>query len=132
MKRHEALPSQYLSKEDFDPPVLCQVAVVAIESLKTDRGEEKKPVLYIMGPSRNVDVTRGIILNGTNWDTLVEITGKQDSDEWEKARIVVYHDTEVRFGGKKIGGIRIRAPKPAATSVPEPEPSSPPAGDLPF
>jgi hypothetical protein len=125
MKRNEALPSQFLGKEDFPTETLCQVANVAIETVKTERGEEKRPVLYIMGPSRNVDVSRGIILNGTNWDTLEEITGEPDSDDWAETRIVVYVDPNVKFGSKRVGGIRIRAPKQAPPAAPRQKPTRP-------
>lgn len=111
MRRGEALPSSFLGKDDFTQPVLCQIAHVVMEDVKSDRGEERKPVLYIMGPSRPVDTSRGIILNVTMWETLEELTGQPDSDQWKNTQIVVYVDPDVRFGGKRVGGIRIRAPK---------------------
>ena len=99
-----------------------------MENVKSERGEERKPVLYVMGPSRPVDVTRGIILNGTNWDMLEEITGASDSEQWQGSQIVVYNDPKVMFGAKRVGGIRIRMPKagtPKFTTAVEPEPEEP-------
>ena len=122
MKRDDALPGRYLGQENFPKPCLAQVAHVVVEEIKGERGMERKPVLYIMGPSYDVDILRGIILNGTNWDALEEITGKDDSDEWKNAQIVVYVDPKVMFGSKRVGGIRIRAPKSKVPVEPEPEP----------
>lgn len=147
MKRGQALPGKYLSKDDFDPPVLAQIASVSAEMIEGDDGARQKPVLYIMGPSRPIDVTRGVILNGTNWDSIVAITGEDDSDNWTGKQIVLYHDPNVMFGRQKIGGIRIRAPKqagpasaptakPVAKPQPKPEPQDepPPLSDdeIPF
>ena len=126
MKRNEALPSNYLGKEDFPKPCLAQIAHVEMEDIKSERGVERKPVLHIMGPSYDVDVARGVILNGTNWDVLEEIAGESDSDAWQGVQIVIYVDPNVKFGARRVGGIRIRAPKPTAAAA---ETSPPPHTD---
>lgn len=147
MRRNEGLPSKYLTKEDFPKPVLCQIAHVVMEEIEDgDRGKKRKPVMFLMGPSDpKLDITRGIILNGTNWDAIAEIRGEDpnetDTDDWEGTQIVVFNDPKVMFGGKKIGGIRIREPQgPAKRPVstrPEPEydeqsPPPPSDDDVPF
>ena len=132
MKRNEALPSNYLGKEDFPKPCLAQIAHVEMEDIKSERGVERKPVLHIMGPSYDVDVARGVILNGTNWDALEEITGESDSDVWKGVQIVIYVDPNVMFGAKRIGGVRIRAPRAtAATAKASPVPTNHPTEDEP-
>lgn len=115
MRRHEALPSKFLAKEDFDPPVTVSIVRVAIEEVQGEGNTENKPILYITGPSSPVDTTRGIVLNGINWDTCVEITGMEDCDEWSGARIEIFHDPSVRYGSRKVGGIRIRQPSQLTT-----------------
>ena len=138
MKRSQALPGKFLAKEDFSQPVLAQVANVALEEIESNSGPaERKPVLYIMGPSNPaVDTNRGIILNGTNWDALEASTGKDDADEWPGEQIVIYHDPEVRFGNQKVGGIRIRPPQQQAAPAPPPAPPEPStaqdAAEIPF
>jgi hypothetical protein len=137
MRRNEGLPSKYLTKEDFQKPVLCQIASVVMEEIEGDGGKKKKPVLFVMGPSDpKLDVLRGIILNGTNWDAISEIRGEDpnetDTDDWEGTQIVLFNDPKVMFGGKKIGGIRIRPPahRPSAARTTRPvEPEPPPVED---
>lgn len=115
MRRNQALPGKYLAKEDFEKPILCQIATVVAEEIEGDGGKQTKPVLYVMGPSRELDVTRGIVLNGTNWDAIANIRGEDpdatDTEEWEGTQIEVFYDREVMFGRKKVGGIRIRPPQ---------------------
>ena len=115
MKRNEALPGKYLAKEDFDPPRVVEIQKVAIEEIEGGGSVENKPILYFKGSRR------GIVLNGTNWDLIVKITGKDDSDDWYGAQIEVYHDPSIRFGPRKVGGIRVRAPQTtgAVNSAPE-------------
>lgn len=137
MKRNEALPGQYLGKEDFPQPVLCTVRTVILDSVKGEHGTEDKPVLFVKDASdRQLDISKGVILNHTNWSALEDITGSDDSDQWVGKTIVVYHDPSVMFGAKRVGGVRIRAPKnqdaaqPQAPAPPADEP--PPIGDDPF
>jgi hypothetical protein len=140
MKRSQALPGQFLAKEDFDDPVLATVNRVQLEEIKGNNGDmEQKPVLYLDGPSDpGLDCTRGIILNGVNWDACEEISGEPDSDNWVRTQIVVFHDENVMFGARKTGGIRIRRPRtdPAPVEEPPPPPSKPTAAsvadDVPF
>lgn len=49
-------------------------------------------------------------LNITNWDSVAEITGKDDDDDWIGSKIELYVDKNVTFGSKKIPAIRIRKP----------------------
>jgi len=133
MKKGEALPGKYLSKDDFQQPTLVTIRTVVMELIKSDRGkDEEKPVLYVDNPSNDeLDIARGIVLNVGNWDACEEITGQPDSDDWKGSDIVIYVDPNVMFGGKKTGGIRIRAPKTAPAEVEEPPPPMPP-DDVPF
>jgi hypothetical protein len=102
MKRNDALPGKYLAKEDFETPTQVQIMGVEMEDVEGDHGTERKPVLYINGNNR------GMILNGTNWDKIVELTNEPDSDNWKDLAIEIYHDPDVMFGRKKVGGIRVR------------------------
>ncbi len=108
MKRNEALPGNYLAKEDFDPAVTAAVIGVEIEDVQGEHGMEKKPVLYVRNTVTGESYSRGIILNGTNWDALVDLTGEEDSDDWSDANVEIFHDTTIMFGKRKVGGIRMR------------------------
>ena len=128
MRKGEALPGKYLSKDDFPTPTLVRIRLVTLEMVKSDRGpDEQKPVVYFKDPSNaSLDLSRGVILNVGNWEACEEITGEDDSDNWLNKQIVVYVDPDVTFGGKKVGGVRIRA-----SQAPVAEPPLP-SDDVPF
>ncbi len=110
MKKSEAMPGSYLGKDDFEKPCACVVARVELEEVKDiESGAFKtKAVMYVSGPSTDIVVDRGIILNSGNWDSVEEISGEEDSDKWAGTAIEIYVDPNVMFGGKKTGGVRIR------------------------
>lgn len=114
MKRSEAFPSKYMSKDDVNPPVVVTIAHVQIDSLKSDDGEERKPVLNFVGEHKP------LILNNTNWMSIEDLYG-DESENWRGKMIELYLDPAVMMSGKRVGGIRIR--KPQAMQVPtQPDP----------
>jgi hypothetical protein len=115
MKRGTAFPSKYISKADVETgPMRGTIEVVQPEEVGQDQDKETKPVLYLKG------FPKGFIVNGTVWDQITEIATEKgipepdDSDNWVGLMIELYHDPSVRFGTKKIGGVRVR--KPAAVT----------------
>jgi hypothetical protein len=128
MKKDEALPGGYLTKEHFPNPTLVTIDSVVMESVKSDHGPDKdKPVLYVKNSSnRELDTRRGIILNVGNWEVCEEITQQPDADDWVGAQVVVYVDPDVMFAGKKVGGLRIRAKNITAQVEKPPPPSEAP------
>ena len=50
-------------------------------------------------------------------------------NDWVGHKIVLYHDPTVSFGGKLVGGIRVRMPRNAkaapAKAAPKPAPEEP-------
>jgi hypothetical protein len=73
-----------------------------IEEISTGEGKpkENKPVL------RFEEDERGIVLNKTRNDALVDAFGKGD---WTAKKIELFFDPTVKFGGKRVGGIGIKA-----------------------
>jgi len=101
MKRNDAFPKTYLTKDDVHEPVNVHIADVAIKSLGSGENAEEKPVLMF------TENMRPMVLNATNWDILEKAFGN-DSDLWHDKAIQLYADPTVSFGGKQVGGIRIR------------------------
>jgi len=52
-----------------------------------------------------------LVLNVTNFESIIKISGKEDSDDWAGTKVLVYNNPEIEFGGKTTGGIRVRKPK---------------------
>ena len=61
------------------------------------------------------------IRSTTKVQTLLEITGTDDPNEWKDVALQLYVDPDVKYGGQKIGGIRIRKPAPVPVPVQKPE-----------
>ena len=73
-----------------------------------------------------------LVLNSTNAQLCAHFLGSDDTDHWIGKHIVMYTDPTVSFGGKIVGGIRVRAPKPGAALPADPEPEPPFDDDVPF
>jgi hypothetical protein len=138
MKRGNAFPSKYLSRTDVESPILCTVGSVMGEDIKSDHGDEHKPVCYF------TDQETGLVVNGVNWDMIEKIardTGvenAEDSDNWANTKVVLYFDPTIRFGNKVTGGIRVRAPRVITNGptppapAPDPEPPALTDDQVPF
>ncbi len=82
------------------------------------------------------EVEKPMVLNSTNGQIIAAITGSEETDNWIGKKIVLYDDPNVSFGGKLVGGIRVRAPRGKAATAPAPKPGpvAPPEEDpeIPF
>jgi hypothetical protein len=107
MPDRTSLYNDFFKAEDFKG----QSRVVTIESEEpTNFAREGEPpdmrsVLYIK------EDERGLPLNKTRYRELSEIFGTPNTDKWIGGRIEVFFDPDVKFGGRKVGGIAVRAAK---------------------
>lgn len=108
MKRGDAFPSQYVSKDDLPAPRVVTISDVQMVSLKGDNGDESKPAMYFS------DFPKPLLVNNVNWMS-VEAEYGDDSDSWRGKRVELYVDPNVMFGSKRIGGVRIRMPSAGGT-----------------
>lgn len=123
----EMLPSKYLKKEDCTPPILVTITGVSQENVGQGDDMEEKWIL-------SFKETKGMVLNSTNLRLLEMITGSDDSDDWTGKQVVAYSDPNISFGGKLVGGIRLRAPKtaPKHTTSPKAQTVEELDSDIPF
>lgn len=107
--------SNYLTKNDCGPNgILVTIKELSEENVaKEGAPEELKWCLHLH------ECEKPLVLNSTNGQLIAVITGKNDTDEWPGYKIVLYNDPSISFGGKIVGGIRVRAPRGrAAQSAP--------------
>ena len=111
MKIGEMMPSKYLKKEDIGRGSLVTIKELARANVAMD-GEpaENKYVLYFN------EFEKPLVLNSTNIHLCAQVCGSEDTDDWIGKRLVLYTDPNVSFGGKLIGGLRVRAPRQQATA----------------
>ena len=77
----------------------CQLENVAPE----DKPEEKKWVVYFN------ETDSGVVLNSSRLEQLVNVFGTNESEQWYGKKVMVYCDPNIKFGGKKIGGVAFKA-----------------------
>jgi hypothetical protein len=106
--------AKYLKKEDIPSPVNTSILWIKKEEVTAPgKGTEKRLVLYFDG------LKKGLVLNRTNAEALLEITGTDDTENWGDTPVQLWVDPDVTYGGKKIGGIRMRKPAPVSVPVPK-------------
>ena len=131
MKIGEMMPSKYLKKEDVGRGALVTIKGLARTNVAMD-GEpaENKYVLYFN------EFEKPLVLNSTNIHLCAQICGSEDTDDWNGKQLVLYTDPNVSFGGKLIGGLRVRAPRlghaVANIQAPPPPPPVPFDDDIPW
>lgn len=119
MPSYKAAFGSFLKQEDLQGKAIkAVIASVEPEEVKnTDSGKhENKLVMHFAGKDK------ALILNRTNCESLEEICGTDDYASWVGHAVVLYADPSVMFGGKRVGGLRIRAVQSAAAPPPPPPP----------
>lgn len=130
MNINEAFPGSYLKADDLKGhQVPVQIDRLVMDTI----GDEHKPVLYFRGKER------GLVLNKTNANMIIELLGTAETDEWTGQAIGLF-PTKVDFQGRRVNAIRIYSPngdepKLGVTAPPPaPAPVAPvdPDDDIPF
>jgi hypothetical protein len=104
-KLAEMLPSKFLKQADVPQPALVYLTRISKEQVNQENEpEEHKWVAHF----REFD--RPLVLNTTNLNALSLIFNSEDSDDW-RGECVIYTDPNVSFGGKLVGGLRLRKAK---------------------
>jgi hypothetical protein len=57
------------------------------------------------------ETEKPMVLNSTNGQIIASIVHSDETDTWVGHKVVLYDDPNVSFGGKLVGGIRVRAPR---------------------
>lgn len=103
MNRNDAFPSKYLRKEDLTGPITATILHIELGDVGTEENKDTKPIMSF----RESDI-KPMVVNSGNWDTCAELFG-DESDGWTGKQIEIYVDPNVKYAGKKVGGLRIRA-----------------------
>ena len=100
MKGSDVFGSGLLKADDIEGH--SPIVTIASVEVKTFRDGTSKPLIRFVGKDK------GLICNRTNWNSIVDITGEQDSDAWTgtKIRLVV---SRVDFHGRQVPAIRVEA-----------------------
>lgn len=115
MKTNDMFPSDYIqAKKDLvedGQPVDLAVEITGFETVIFDNEDQEKYVL-LFG-----HIERKLILNKTNYNTMLDLHPADDTDEWVGAKITLFA-AEVQYMGKTTWGTRIRLTVPKEVGGP--------------
>jgi hypothetical protein len=96
--------SKFIKREDVGEGKL--VTISGLEQQNVAMDDQPEDLKWII---RFEEFDKGMVLNWTNIQLIAKAVGSEETDEWIGKRIVIYDDPNVSFGGKLVGGIRVRA-----------------------
>jgi hypothetical protein len=103
--------SKFLKQSDVGAGVLVTINKIGHQNVAMEGAEpDEKAVVYF------TELDKPLVLNSTNGQIIAKISGHDTDIEknWIGLRVVLYTDPNVSFGGKIVGGIRVRAPRQTA------------------
>lgn len=112
--------SKFLTRADVGRGQLVTIDQLTQENVaKEGAPEELRYCLWFK------ECEKPMVLNSTNGQIIAKIANSEETDTWPGTKVVLYDDPNVSFGGKLVGGIRVRAPRnqPPATTTPAPAPT---------
>lgn len=107
MNVNQLKQSNFLTRHEVGKGMLVTIKgdVFQENVAKSGAPEELRYCLQFEG------VEKPMVLNSTNGQIIAAITGSEESSHWAGHKIVLFDDPTVSFGGKLVGGIRVRAPR---------------------
>jgi hypothetical protein len=105
MKKNDVFPSRFLKAGDLNgEPLTLTIASAAYETLKNHKGSEEQKLVVGFRKTKKL-----LVVNVTNFDAIVDVSGEPDSDDWIGYKIEVY-PSEVQVGTEMKPCLRVRAP----------------------
>lgn len=92
----------FLKVEDIKGETPVTVKEVKVEPIGREEQTKDKLVVYFD------EFEKGLALNKINSEALAEIAGSREIEKWPKTKAVLYVDKNVMFGGKRVGGVRVK------------------------
>lgn len=122
MKGNDFFSGKSLKAEDLNG----REPVVTISKVTTQVFDDgsRKPIIHFEGKEKT------LVCNRTNWNSIVEITGEDDSDNWTGCRIKLIV-ARVDFQGKRVPAIRVEPPPARSTAQRQPPQPPQPVDDTP-
>ena len=102
---NQMIESKYLKQADLDGEV--DVTIVKVGQMNVAREDEQPEMKWAM---KFQEFKKPMILNSTNLQLLAKACGSEESDDWIGKKVIIYADPNVSFGGKLVGGLRVKLP----------------------
>jgi hypothetical protein len=102
MKQDDVFPSKYLRAEELDDEITLTINKIEMTSFEDNKGvKAEKPVAYFK------EIQKGLVINKTNWKSIAEAAGEEDSDNWIGKQITLFVMDVASFGDT-VSGIRVK------------------------
>jgi hypothetical protein len=76
---------------------------VSLEEIQGRDQKQKRPIVHVK------ESELGLVLNKTNYEDLAELYGSRNTDKWVGNTFVAFFNPAIKFGGRLVGGISVRA-----------------------
>jgi hypothetical protein len=100
----DMIPSNYLKQADFDQNGTI-VSVKGLEQKNVAQDDQEPDLKWCIYFN---EFDKPMVLNTTNINAMAEACDSDNSDDWMGQEVVVYVDANINFGGKRVGGLRVR------------------------
>jgi hypothetical protein len=119
--------TRFIQKTDVEKGALVTIDKVTEENVAPEYQAEE--IKYVIHFKENYKPWAPGI---ESLEDISHIAGTGDVDRWGGTEIVLFVDPDVKFGPKKVGGIRCRAPKIPKNRIPQNvQPPTQPSGPNP-
>ena len=108
--------SKYLKQSDITGDVL--VTIQGFKKVNVALENEEPQIKWVV---KFEEFPKPMVLNSTNIQLMQRACGEESSENCIGKQITIYVDENVSFQGKLVGGLRIRAKKPAAKAESDPD-----------
>lgn len=99
----EMIESKYLKQSDVEEET--EVTIAKVGQLNVAKEDEPAEMKWA---AKFQELKKPMILNSTNIQLLAKACGSEDSDDWIGKKVTIYSDPNVSFGGKLVGGLRVK------------------------
>ena len=95
--------SKYLKKEDAGDGKAATIKDIRqINVAMENQPPEYKWVLFFE------EHPKGLVMNQGNITKCSRLCESEDTDDWTGKKVTLYNDPDVTYGGRAVGGVRIR------------------------
>jgi hypothetical protein len=98
--------SRFLTQKDIDSPRLVTIQKYEEVNVAMEGAEPDERWVVWFG-----EFDKPMVLNSTNGQIIGKICGCEELNDSIGKQIVLYVDPNISFGGKLVGGLRVRAPR---------------------
>jgi len=104
MSYKDHFPSRYLKVDDLKGRKLS-LTITSCASEEVGQGMDKKDKLVV----RFKETSKGLVSNRINADTIAEIVGSEDEQDWVGHKVILV-PSKTEYAGKRVPCIRVEAP----------------------